>query len=685
MKSLIRTGSIALFFLALAAIPFAAPLLGGSGAAQWDAREVHLTNLIFSSRAWHDGFLPFWTPYIFGGFPQIADMQVAIFYPINLLMGLFSVFNQTMLFWQVVGHFALAGFGMFLLVRHLTTHVLAGVFAGAAYMFCGFMVGHATHVGMQNTAAWLPIVFLLLYIALERESYAWAAGAGLGGGVAILAGHFQMSVFLLFALGIYFLYDFSLSWYRARLPPARKLFVFLLMTFIIFLIAAVQLIPTFELAQRSQRSAISLELAQTESLNPQSLHALLDVNYQGVAFGPYTGPWDRTENYLFLGITTLGFALAALLLQVRRPRDTRIIFFTALASIAILYSFGKYGFVHQYFYLLPIFNKMRAPANMMLLFDFAGVVLAGMGLSMLTRAFPRFRIFGPIALLILIAELMFPAALTDLTFARKDPHTIFEKPWIVQTVQDEYSHIADPMNRFRVWRVPELDRNLAQVFRIYDFGGYNPLVLRRQPAFEDAMVQNPTLADLAGIKYFPCALIPSRAATLPKTGDLCVNNGYFPHAFLADTYHVTQNENEIIPLMARSDMRHIVILESDPVLALSGAALEQGITERASEDPNTLSFRVRTNKAALLVVNDSYYPGWVAEVDGRETDVLQADYLFRAVVVPAGVHNVVFRFTSPLLKIGLILSTMGVISCVVIFFIAFRKRNRPFIHVPPVH
>jgi uncharacterized membrane protein YfhO len=45
-----------------------------------------------------------------------------------------------------------------------------------------------------------------------------------------------------------------------------------------------------------------------------------------------------------------------------------------------------------------------------------------------------------------------------------------------------------------------------------------------------------------------------------------------------------------------------------------------------------------------LLVHDLYYPGWVAEVDGRQRPVLRADPLFRAVRIPAGVHHVTFRF-----------------------------------------
>jgi uncharacterized membrane protein YfhO len=46
----------------------------------------------------------------------------------------------------------------------------------------------------------------------------------------------------------------------------------------------------------------------------------------------------------------------------------------------------------------------------------------------------------------------------------------------------------------------------------------------------------------------------------------------------------------------------------------------------------------------VLVLHDTYYPGWIAEVDGRSVPILRADVLFRGVELDAGRHRVVFRF-----------------------------------------
>ena len=707
-KAFLYSGIFAIFF-ALALLLFWPPIFDNAGALQWDAREVHLTNLIFSSLSWRDGFLPLWTPYIFNGFPQIADLQVAIFYPVNLLVGLFAVFSQKIIFWQLAFHYALAGFGMFLLARYLTQNALIGIFAGIAYMFSGFMIGHSSHLGMQNTAAWLPIVFFLAMRALDKCSWRGAIFAGTAVGVMILAGHFQMAVFALFALGLHLIFNLFISMYpriwRGRVSnnenakqfsnskpktnsygdswesaggsPTSQIGLWAVIGATAFLISAVQLLPTFELTKQSQRAGIPLKLAQTESLNPESLWSIITPNYQNVSEGEYQGPWDRTQNNLFLGKIIILFALLSIILYwipacAGMTKRHITFFLIALAAVTLLYSLGSYGFLHQYFYLLPLFNKMRAPSNMMLIFNFAIILLAALGLNSLKKIIHKyFKIIALAAIALLIFELLPQALSSELLYAKKDPAITFEKPWIVKNTLHEYSQLP-PLDRFKLYRVPELERNLAQVFQVYDFGGYNPLALKRQALYEDAMVKNPALVDLAGIKYLPCQYIRTRENELRKIGDLCVNEHYFPRAFLADRFITAGNDEEALAFLDQNDLRSTVIFEKNsPSLANNSENLSGEISMQENKNPNEIRLEVASNKPALLFVGQTYYPGWQAEVNGRAEQVLRADYLFQAVPVPEGRSGVTLKFTAPpSLKLGAFLSIIGVIVVIITGLIA---------------
>ena len=70
---------------------------------------------------------------------------------------------------------------------------------------------------------------------------------------------------------------------------------------------------------------------------------------------------------------------------------------------------------------------------------------------------------------------------------------------------------------------------------------------------------------------------------------------------------------------------------------------------------------VEAGTDGYLVLLDSWFPGWRASVDGRETEILQANYAFRAVQVPSGKHQVVFNYRPKSFYFGLALSCLALL------------------------
>jgi hypothetical protein len=71
---------------------------------------------------------------------------------------------------------------------------------------------------------------------------------------------------------------------------------------------------------------------------------------------------------------------------------------------------------------------------------------------------------------------------------------------------------------------------------------------------------------------------------------------------------------------------------------------DSGVVKIESSSPDSVELVTTSTADSLLVLHDLYYPGWIAEIDGKGAALLRAALLFRAVAVPAGSHRVAFRF-----------------------------------------
>jgi hypothetical protein len=109
-------------------------------------------------------------------------------------------------------------------------------------------------------------------------------------------------------------------------------------------------------------------------------------------------------------------------------------------------------------------------------------------------------------------------------------------------------------------------------------------------------------------------------------------------------------------LVAREDDGTVVVETAASPSASPGRVL--GV-ERGAE---VVRVEAEAEGPALLVVQDAFWPGWRATVDGEPVEILAADYLVRAVRWPAGRHRLEMRYEPPSLRVGLALSALGALA-----------------------
>jgi hypothetical protein len=196
---------IILFFCVVAF--YWTPLTAQSASIQWDAADMHYPlQKYFADRAL-EGELPFWTPYLFGGFPLLANPEVAAWYVPHWPFYLAGVTPGAIQV-ELALHALLACAGTYLLLLKHTMRPAAAIIGAFAYGLSGFFAGHSSHVGMFSAAAWLPWILLAYRQAVDtRYPLRFAALGALAGGMMILAGYFQTAMYGFLGLGLYALSD----------------------------------------------------------------------------------------------------------------------------------------------------------------------------------------------------------------------------------------------------------------------------------------------------------------------------------------------------------------------------------------------------------------------------------------------------------------------------------------------
>jgi hypothetical protein len=92
--------------------------------------------------------------------------------------------------------------------------------------------------------------------------------------------------------------------------------------------------------------------------------------------------------------------------------------------------------------------------------------------------------------------------------------------------------------------------------------------------------------------------------------------------------------------------------------------------------PNRISFAVRVPQDGFLLLNEVYYPGWEATVDGKPAEILRADGIFRCLFLSTGDHHIEFKFRPQHFAWGIAISLLTLASFLVLAVANWRSPDK---------
>lgn len=238
-----------------------------------------------------------------------------------------------------------------------------------------------------------------------------------------------------------------------------------------------------------------------------------------------------------------------------------------------------------------------------------------------------------------------------------------------------------------------LRANANTVYGVSSFADFNVLFPKRYLQFAKASGAKVELftevfdssigrfADMASIKYV-LSQVPLRRTNdesfdsfalineQPGTYRLFENKESLGQAYIVHNFKLVDSDSAALESIASPDYdyKHKVVLESTPQIQMPEEV--DGDTDRVVVDrpnPNSVVINATSAASGILVLTDTYYPGWKAFLDGREVPILRANYLFRGIELPQGSHQVRFTYEPFSFWLGVALAVaallIGLLAC----------------------
>jgi hypothetical protein len=152
-----------------------------------------------------------------------------------------------------------------------------------------------------------------------------------------------------------------------------------------------------------------------------------------------------------------------------------------------------------------------------------------------------------------------------------------------------------------------------------------------------------------------------------------------PRAFLVDRQVVARGGDSALALLTSEGFptrTTAVTEELLPGLATgTDGGRSPGSARLVEDERERVVVETDAARPALLVLTDSWYPGWKATVDGDEVPIHRVDYVQRGVSVPAGTHRVEFSYEPASVRAGFAVSGLALLTIAAATLLGWRRRR----------
>ncbi|MCC7491908.1 MAG: hypothetical protein IT204_06155 [Fimbriimonadaceae bacterium] len=703
------------------ALLLAAPLLAGRTYYLDDAHALALPLFAALREAILEGHPLTWNPAMFAGYHGLGAGQSGTWYPLNWLLlrclPLLPAFALSYLL-----HYWLLARGLLGLARALGQDRGGAVVTAAAALGSGVVAGHTMHHNVIVGLAWSPWL-VWAAVATGRQA-GWRAPLALAAVLALslLAGHPQYVFLGLLAAAcvVPWTRDPQQAWagLLGRLAVALALGAVL---------AACQVLPLLSYVGVSDRPQPggAWQYLTAVSFEPRDLARLLCPDLFG---SPLRGTWPAEgfthwETRAGCGLALLSLALARL--TVGR-RDRAWWAAVTLLLVGGLLMLGRHNPLYRLLIQLPPFSVFRAPARYVWLLQLGLAVLAGSGYQLLgQRRLPRRAAVAGSGTVVIATALATWAARPALLLKAGGAVLLALLLGVLLSVT-VIAAVRLTARRRRVWRrVFMLGAAVELLVGWHTFALTRPQAdLRSPPRLADPLLADPRPRLLLDWRQTaPSRELAPGLARLESNTGLIWGLRYFrggrealpPLPLLGALQELDAAGDDSTRLQFLLDRWSIGWVVTSPelhspglrrVLVDSGCLLYENLTARpdlyaveaqpvdgawsskltdfvrwAPLTPAVATatrWTVRTSCEAprLVVLAQSAWPGWLTLVDGQPAPLVVAEGLYLAVAVPAGVHQVEFRFDHPADWLGWQLTKIALLGWIAAWWAAGRAARR---------